>query len=387
MLQKQLLSEFKTLFYTDPEAIYFAPGRANLIGEHIDYNGGLVFPFAIEKGTYAAVSRRSDKAFHVYSMNFTNLPIQIITLEHLHYDGSSLWTNYIKGVLSILIERGYTIPFGLDLVIFGDLPNSSGLSSSACLEVLLCKIFNAYYELDLSATDMALIGQAVENKYLGLSSGIMDQFAVSLGKKDQALLLNCATKHYDYVPFDLTGYKLVVMNTNKKRRLTDSKYNERFAECQKALQLLRPHFNCENLCDLSSDDLTAIASYLNDPVLYRRTAHVITENERVHQTVTALKANDMATLGKLLTASHTSLRDNYEVTGFELDTLVQAALDHGALGARMTGAGFGGCAICLVKEDMAALLMEKVAAIYKEKVGYDATLFITTASDGPMQLI
>lgn len=386
MLYKQLLSEFKTLFYTDPEAIYFAPGRANLIGEHIDYNGGLVFPFAIEKGTYAAVGRRNDKEFHVYSMNFTELPIQIIRLDKLAYDGLPLWTNYIKGVLSILIERGHKIPFGLDIVVFGDLPNSSGLSSSACLEVLLCKIFNAYYELGLTDTDMALIGQEVENNYLGLSSGIMDQFAIALGKEDKALLLDCASQHYDYVPFNLTGYKLIVMNTNKQRRLTDSKYNERFAECQKALQILKPHYNCENLCDLSIDDLPAIASHLNDPVLYRRTVHVITENERVHQTVTALKANDMITLGKLLTASHTSLKDNYEVTGFELDTLVKAALDNGALGARMTGAGFGGCAICLVREDEAEVLMEKVAAIYKEAVHYEATLFVTTASNGPMQL-
>lgn len=386
MLLNSLSNTFLNLFNQSPSANFFAPGRVNLIGEHIDYNGGLVFPCAITKGTYAVVSSRTDSTFKLYSENFKDLGIIEFDLNHLTLDTQGEWSNYVKGVLSVLLTKGYSIPFGLNIVVYGDLPNGAGLSSSASLELLMCKIFDTFYDLKLEPTEMALIGKQTENDYIGVNSGIMDQFAIALGKKDTALLLNCSTQKYDYIPFNMQDYQLVIMNTNKRRELADSKYNERFNECQTLLKLLQNHYPIEHLCDLTQTQLLEIENLNLDSVLMKRLRHVVTENNRVIMATQCLRDNDIMGFGKLLSASHRSLQKDYEVTGIELDTLVEAALDAGALGARMTGAGFGGCAISLVQTNQVDSLIEKVGSHYEKNIGYAASFYTATIGNGPIQL-
>lgn len=381
-----LKEEYKKLFGQEAEYSYFSPGRINLIGEHIDYNGGLVFPCAISIGTYGVVGKRNDCLFKVYSMNFESLGTVTFSLDDLNYNADHEWANYIKGVLKTMEEAGHSITFGLNIVINGNIPNGSGLSSSASLEMLACKIFNDYYNLSLSPEDMSLIGKKVENEYIGVNSGIMDQFAIALGKEGEALLLDCNSRNYSYIPFELGNHSIIIMNTNKRRELADSKYNERFGECMEALKILQSHFNINALCELSESNLSEVKTLLNQDVLYKRVKHVITENERVQKATCALKQNDLITFGTLLNASHASLKDDYEVTGIELDTLVSAAQESGALGARMTGAGFGGCAIALVPQDKADELIQKVGQIYESKIGYAASFYVAQTHDGPNQL-
>ena len=386
MSLNMLKTTFKDHFQTEPETAFFAPGRINLIGEHIDYNGGLVFPCAITKGTYAVCSKREDKAFHVYSANFKELGVIVLSLDELLYSSSDAWANYVKGILSVLLEKGYPISFGLNLVIYGDLPNGSGLSSSASLELLLCKIFSTYYDLNLSPVEMALIGKQVENEYIGVNSGIMDQFAIALGKSEHALLLDCNTQEYNYIPFHIQDHEIVIMNTNKRRELADSKYNERFSECMTILNRLKDKYSINNLCELKSDTLSEIETLGLDPTLFKRLRHVVTENERVTEAASALQNDNLIQLGQLLYASHNSLQYDYEVTGEELDTLVMAAKEAGATGARMTGAGFGGCAIALVKKSLADTLIKEVAKKYRERIGYEASFYKATVGKGPVQL-
>ena len=386
MITKSLNQIFENIFNERPSTHFFSPGRVNLIGEHIDYNGGLVFPCSITKGTYAAVSPRQDQSFHLYSENFKNLGVSVLTLSQLGILPEDRWTHYVKGVLSVLLDKGCSIPFGLNIVVYGDLPNGAGLSSSASLELLLCKIFDTYYHLNLEPTEMALIGKEVENDYIGVNSGIMDQFAIALGKKNTALLLNCDTRHYEYKPFDMRGYELVIMNTNKRRELSDSKYNERFSECQTLLKLLKTHYPINHLCELHVNDLHDIEKLEINDTLMKRLRHVVSENERVLKSTRCLAANDLINFGKLLTASHLSLKCDYEVTGKELDTLVESALNAGAIGARMTGAGFGGCAIALVPSSLVDSFIQKVGRTYKEIIGYEASFYPATIGDGPTML-
>lgn len=386
MAIRTVTSTFKNIFNTAPNSTFFAPGRVNLIGEHIDYNGGLVFPCAITKGTYAAVSKRDDLQFRLYSANFTEVGVTTLALDNLSFSSDGTWTNYVKGVLSILLNKGYTLPFGLDIVVYGDLPNGAGLSSSASLEMLMCKVFDTYYDLKLTPEEMALIGKQVENEYIGVNSGIMDQFAIALGQSNHALLLDCATQKYEYIPFRMQGYELVIMNTNKRRELADSKYNERFGECTTLLNTLKEKYEIRNLCDLRSNILPELESLDLNPVLFKRLKHVITENERVLAATDALHNDELTSFGKLLYASHHSLQYDYEVTGKELDTLVSTSMEAGATGARMTGAGFGGCAIALVKEDLVDSFINEVSAKYKEAIGYEASFYKATVGSGPIQL-
>lgn len=386
MSLEQAMQKFKDLFQETPTATFFAPGRVNLIGEHIDYNGGLVFPCAISQGTYAFVSKREDNLFQAYSMNFESLGLVSFSLDDLSFNPKHEWCNYIKGVLETLQEQNHEITCGLNLVVLGTLPNGSGLSSSASLEVLMCKLCSDLYELNLDPVQMALIGKYVENHYIGVNSGIMDQFAIALGEKNKALLLDCALQKYQYIPLELDGYKLIIMNTNKRRELADSKYNERFAECQEALAILKKHYTIEHLCDLPSQELDHIKGYLQNDTLYKRVKHVITENERVITAHKVLFDKNLKTFGELLTASHVSLKDDYCVTGKALDTLVEAALNAGAIGARMTGAGFGGCAISLVPEEKIDSFIEQVGKQYQEVMGYAASFYIATANAGPIRL-
>ena len=383
----EMLLKFQEIFETNNAKVFFSPGRVNLIGEHIDYNGGLVFPCAISLGTYGVVAFNDTNTIRAYSLNFEALGLIKISLADLTYKKEDNWTNYVKGVVKFMKEAGHEINSGFDLLVYGNLPNGAGLSSSASLEMLTGKTLIDLFNLNISKVELALLGKRVENEFLGVNSGIMDQFAISLGKKDNATLLDCNTLDYKYAPVNFKNESIVIMNTNKRRELADSKYNERRAECEAALEQIKTIKNINALCELSTEDFNEISSVINNPIERKRAYHAVTENERVKSAIEALNNDDLITFGQLMTGSHTSLRDDYEVTGIELDTLVSSALKQpGVLGARMTGAGFGGCAIALVENAHVEEFIQKVGAEYKAAIGYEASFYIASTSDGPKKI-
>lgn len=383
----EMLLKFQEIFETNNAKVFFSPGRVNLIGEHIDYNGGLVFPCAISLGTYGVVAFNDTNTIRAYSLNFEALGLIKTSLADLTYKKEDNWTNYVKGVVKFMKEAGHEINSGFDLLVYGNLPNGAGLSSSASLEMLTGKTLIDLFNLNISKVELALLGKRVENEFLGVNSGIMDQFAISLGKKDNATLLDCNTLDYKYAPVNFKNESIVIMNTNKRRELADSKYNERRAECEAALEQIKTIKNINALCELSTKDFNEISSVINNPIERKRAYHAVTENERVKSAIEALNNDDLITFGQLMTGSHTSLRDDYEVTGIELDTLVSSALKQpGVLGARMTGAGFGGCAIALVENPHVEEFIQKVGAEYKAAIGYEASFYIASTSDGPKKI-
>lgn len=387
-MKEKLLQEFAKV-YGDSKGVrvYFAPGRVNLIGEHTDYNGGHVFPCALTIGTYAAARKREDKKLRFYSMNFEKTGIIESQIEGLAYQKEAGWTNYPKGILWTLQQKGYEIPAGMDVLYFGNIPNGSGLSSSASLEVLTGLVLKDLFGYDYDMIQNALIGQYSENHFNGVNCGIMDQFAVAMGKKDHAVFLDTSDLSYEYAPVKLTNERIVILNTNKKRGLGDSKYNERREECETALSELQKVVSIQSLGELSEEDFERYQSAIKSDVRRKRAKHAVYENQRTLKAVEALKANDLDEFGRLMIASHDSLRDDYEVTGIELDTLVSEALKQpGVIGARMTGAGFGGCAVSIVKKDAVDAMIEKVGKAYQEKIGYPADFYVVDIGDGPTVL-
>lgn len=374
------IKDFIDTFGVEPLYIFSAPARVNIIGEHIDYNGGHVLPCAISLYTKALVGKRSDENIRLYSEN-TKTSV-LADLNQLKYDENLGWANYPLGIFYILISRGYHLPFGLDIYYSSNIPLASGLSSSASILDLTAYICNEIYTLELDRKDIAMIALEAERKYNGLNCGVMDQAIIALGKKNTCLYLDTFRFLHRYIPLNLLDYSLVVMKTNKPRVLTESKYNERVEECQKALSLLKKYYIINNLCDLKTRDLPRIEKLLNDDLLYRRVKHCVTEEERVNKFVLALEDNDISELGRLLNESHESLKNDYEVTGLHLDTLCEAARKV-AVGARMTGAGFSGCAIALVKTKKIPELSRVVQKEYKEKTGLDAECLTITIVDGP----
>ena len=378
-----LVEAFESIYHHDDKVrVFFSPGRINIIGEHIDYNGGLVFPAAISLGTYGAVILRQDQVIRFYSNLFPNHGIITIDLDHLAYDTHHGWANYAKGILSLLIEKGYKLPFGFDLYIDGDLPTASGLSSSASLEVLVSYIANELYNLQLSRVQMALLSQEVENNYMGMHCGIMDQLIIACGIKDKALLMNTATLEMEASNADFPGYQWVIMNTNYQRKTTDSKYNERVRQCSQGLAILKEKYAIQYLCELDIKDLPDVRTLIQDDTIYNRVKHAITEQNRTIRSKVMMTNGDALGFAKLLNESHQSLRDDYEVTGTHLDTLVEAALNHGAIGARVTGAGFGGCAIALVENKNIDDLKDQVNQIYYQKTRLNAQFFEVTFENG-----
>ena len=367
---------------------YFAPGRVNLIGEHTDYNGGHVFPCALTIGTYGVARKREDDKIHFFSANLEDCEVVEVSLSDLSYQKSYSWANYPLGVVWAFDGKGKKMTQGFDMAIWGNIPNGSGLSSSASLEVLTGTILRDLYGFaDLSMTDLALIGQYSENNFNGCNCGIMDQFAVAMGKKDCAIFLDTSDLSYEYAPIVLKGAKIVILNTNKKRGLGDSKYNERRSECEAALAALQTKLSIKSLGELTEEEFEANKELIGDPVKIKRAKHAVYENQRTIKAVKALKDNDLELFGKLMIASHDSLRDDYEVTGIELDTLVAEALkQQGVIGARMTGAGFGGCAVSIVKEEAVPAFIENVGKAYKEKIGYAADFYVVEIGDGPSVL-
>lgn len=387
-MKEKIYKRFQEIFGAEGEiGVYFAPGRVNLIGEHTDYNGGHVFPCALTIGTYGAVRKRNDNKLRFYSMNFEHLNVIESSLDDLTPRKNAGWTNYPKGVMWALRKKGYEIPCGIDLMLFGNIPNGSGLSSSASVEVLTGYILNDLFDLGISNQDLALLGQFSENNFNGVNCGIMDQFAIAMGKKDHAIFLDTADLSFEYAPIKLEGAKIVISCSNKKRGLGDSKYNERRAECEEALEEIRQKVKVDSLGDLSEEQFEEVRDAIKDATRQKRAKHAVYENQRTIKAVQALKANDIELFGKLMNASHVSLRDDYEVTGIELDTLVEEAWKvEGVIGSRMTGAGFGGCTVSIVKDDAVDTFIEKVGTAYKAAIGYAADFYVVQIGDGPAKL-
>lgn len=387
-MKELILKTFGEVFGdTEGAKAYFTPGRVNMIGEHTDYNGGHVFPAALTIGTYAVARKREDRVLRFYSMNFGHLGIIESDLDDLKPAKEAGWTNYPKGVMWAFGERGLTVPCGMDLLLNGNIPNGSGLSSSASVEVLTGFILRDFYGFDVSNQDLALIGQFSENQFNGVNCGIMDQFAIAMGKKDHAIFLDTADLSYEYAPIKLDHAKIVIACSNKKRGLGDSKYNERRTECETALAEIQEVVGIKALGDLTEEQFEQYKSAIKDDTRIKRAKHAVYENQRTMKAVTALKNNDVKLFGELMNASHVSLKDDYEVTGIELDTLVEEAWKiEGVIGSRMTGAGFGGCTVSIVKEDAINHFIEQVGKAYKEIVGYAADFYVVELGDGPVVL-
>ncbi len=389
-MQEKLLKKFKELFGDTSDArFYFSPGRVNLIGEHTDYNGGHVFPCALTIGTYGAAKKRNDNKIHFYSMNLDNFGVIEVTLEDLSYHAEYNWANYPLGVVWAFAEKGYTLDSGFDMVIWGNIPNGSGLSSSASLEVLTGVILRDLYNIDaLTMTDLALIGQYSENNFNGCNCGIMDQFAVAMGKADNAIFLDTSTLNFEYAPVKLKDAKIIITNSKVKHSLVDSAYNTRRQECADALAALQTVVSIDSLGDLDMETFEKYKSVIGDPVKEQRAKHAVAENQRTIDAVAALKADNIELFGQLMNQSHISLRDDYEVSCEEIDILVDLAWNTpGVIGSRITGGGFGGCTVSIVKNDAIDTFIETIGAAYKEKVGHEAEFYTVEIGDGARRLV
>lgn len=387
-MKQTVLKKFEELYGdANGAGVYFAPGRVNMIGEHTDYNGGHVFPCALTIGTYAAVKKREDRKLRFYSMNFDKMGVVESSLDDLTPSDAAGWTNYPKGVMWAFAERGMKMDCGLDIVLNGDIPGGSGLSSSASLEVLTGFYLRDLFGFDVTNVDLALIGQYSENNFNGMNCGIMDQFASAMGKKDNAIFLDTADLSYQYAPLVLDGAKIIVTNSNVKHSLVNSGYNTRRKESEQALADLQQVIKIETLGDLTEEQFEANKDAIKDEVCKKRAKHAVYENQRTIRAVEALKNNNLKEFGELMNASHVSLRDDYEVSCDEIDVLVEEAwkLD-GVIGSRITGGGFGGCTVSIVKDEAVEAFQEKVGAAYKERVGKNADFYVVEIGDGPSKL-
>lgn len=375
---------FFNIFQQEPEACYFAPGRVNLIGEHIDYNGGWVMPCAIHAGTWLLIRFNNESLIRLHSHNFS--ANAAVPINNNYSKNGNEWFYYSLGVIKALQQEFNLNISGLDLYYFGNIPIGAGLSSSASIEVLTAYAISDLYKLDIPPLDMVKMTQRVENLYIGVQSGIMDQFAVTYGQKNKAMLLNCSSLYHQEIDCNLGDYNLVIINTNKTRKLEDSKYNERVQECNSVLKILQTQINIQYLCDLSFTEWLQYQHLVKDKTLQKRASHVITENERVKNAAEALKKADLNYFGELMFQSHLSLKEYYEVTGVELDTIVDFCSNYYVIGARMTGAGFGGCAIALLKKGKEKDFTQKLVSFYKEKIGYHPDVYIQEIGGGPTKI-
>ena len=387
-MKEKVLQKFAELYGSAEGAdVYFAPGRVNLIGEHTDYNGGNVFPCALTIGTFMAAKKRADKRLRFYSMNFDANGVIESSIEGLPPEEAAGWTNYPKGVMWAFAGRGFQMDCGLDILIYGNIPAGSGLSSSASLEVVTGYMLRDLYGFDVTNTEIALIGQYSENNFNGMNCGIMDQFASAMGKKDNAIFLNTADLSYEYAPIVLEGAKLLVTNSNVKHKLVDSKYNERRSECETALKELQEVVGINGLGDLTEEQFETYQSAIKDEVRRKRAKHAVYENQRTIQAVAALKNKDIEQFGKLMNASHVSLRDDYEVSCEEIDVLVEEAWKiDGVIGSRITCGGFGGCTVSIVKDEAVDTFRNQVGAAYEARTGKKADFYIMDIGDGPCKL-
>lgn len=381
MIKKNLTERFKEIYGTDDVLIFFSPGRVNLIGEHTDYNGGYVFPCALTYGTYLAVRPTTDGVIKFATMNFDyTSEVKVEELPKKHDNGA--WVNYPMGVIDQFIRNGAKFS-GMELLYFGNIPNGAGLSSSASMQIVSAVAFNHVCNAGFEMMEMVKMTQRSEIEFIGVNCGIMDQFIVGMGKENHALALKCDTLKWEAVPLNIAGHKLVIANTNKRRGLADSKYNERVAECQSAVDAINKTESISLLGDINYDTFLKVEGNFDNDVVKRRARHVITENKRVTDAIEALNNDNLVKFGELMNASHDSLRDDYEVTGIELDTLVEEARKiDGTVGSRMTGAGFGGCTVSLVKDEAIDTFKEVVGKNYNERTGLTADFYVAEIGDG-----
>lgn len=379
-MKAELTEKFLALYGQEPKANYFTPGRVNLIGEHIDYNGGLVMPCAVTLGTWLSIAPNNDGVIRFNSLNFPET--QEIALQPAYTKTGSEWYNYPLGVFHEVLKK-HELSTGLDLLFYGNIPIGSGLSSSASIEVVMAYALNHYFDLGYEKIEIPLLAQKVENEFIGVNCGIMDQFAVAFGEAHKALVLNCDTLKYKSVDCNLGDYCLAIINTNKPRKLAESKYNERVAECQTALAQLNQEITLNNLCELTAEKFSLHSHLITDETVLKRATHVIRENDRVNLAAKALNEGNLAEFGRLMYASHQSLKDLYEVTGAELDAVVEfcSGYEH-VIGARMTGAGFGGCAIALLKKGQEEDFAKQLTDFYVERIGYPAAIYISEIGNG-----
>lgn len=388
-MKEKLFTKFAELYGTAEDVrLYFSPGRVNLIGEHTDYNGGHVFPCALTIGTYGAARRREDRLIHFYSMNLNHFGVVEVSLDDLSYQDAYNWANYPLGVVWAFAQKGITLEQGFDMIIWGNIPNGSGLSSSASLEVLTGVILCDLYDIKtLNMTDLALIGQYSENNFNGCNCGIMDQFAVANGKKDNAIFLDTSDLSFEYAPIVLDGAKIIITNSKVKHSLVDSAYNTRRQECADALKALQTVVDINGLGDLDMETFEKYKSVIGDAVKEKRAKHAVAENQRTIEAVAALRANDIARFGELMNQSHISLRDDYEVSCEEIDILVDLAWNiPGVIGSRITGGGFGGCTVSIVKDEAIDTFIETIGQAYAEKVGHEAEFYTVKVGDGARRL-
>lgn len=387
-MKAKLIEQFKEIFGTDEEVrAYFAPGRVNLIGEHTDYNGGHVFPCALTIGTYAIVKKRTDNVLRFYSANFSSLGIIESDLNDLVPSEAAGWTNYPKGVMWAFEKRGYKLTGGMDILIYGNIPNGSGLSSSASLEVLTGVVLKDLFGFDVSMVDIALIGQYSENNFNGCNCGIMDQFTVAVGKKDNAIFLDTNTLQYEYAPILLEDSKIIITNSKVKHSLVTSEYNVRRQECADALSDLQKELSISSLGELTPEEFEEAKHLIRDEVRVKRAKHAVYENQRTIAAVKALKEGDITKFGELMNQSHVSLRDDYEVSCKEIDLLVDLSWNTpGVIGSRITGGGFGGCTVSIVKNEAVDNFIKNVGEAYKEKFGYEAEFYVVDIGVGASRL-
>ncbi|MCR4579002.1 MAG: galactokinase [Treponema sp.] len=367
--------------------MFASPARINIIGEHIDYNGGKVFPAAIDKYLYCAVRKRNDSKI-IYNDLFFPGTYTFDINDDFKFDKANDYANFLNGILSCMKKQGFKFPCGFEVLIASNVPSAGGISSSSALECGFAWAISETYGFNISRKNIALMGQQSEHEFMNVNCGIMDQYIIATGKKDTAEVLDCAKIEHEYVPLNLGDYRFVVMNTKKQRKLADSKYNERRSQCEEGLAILqKAGLNVPDLCSISPQLFEEKGNAIKDDVIYRRVRHCVTEMDRVLKAVEALKANNLKELGQLLYASHNSLRDDYEVTGIELDTLVDVASKQpGCIGARMTGAGFGGCAIALVHKDQTEAFIKNVQEGYSKVVGYQGGFFACSSGDGVKEI-
>lgn len=385
-MKEELRIKFEETFSnraTDP-VFFFSPGRVNLIGEHTDYNNGYVLPCALNYGTYLAAAPNNDNKLRLHTLNFDySLECDI---DKITRDENGEWVNYPLGIAMEFLNRGIKLR-GLDMLYFGNIPNGAGLSSSASIEMVTAVAFDHFASSAIDRLEMVKLSQGAENNFVGMNCGIMDQFAVGFGEKNKALFLNCDTLEYRTVPLDLGNYQLIITNTNKRRGLTDSKYNERRSQCEEAVSIISRNRNIDHLSQLSIDDLPMVKELVTDPVIYKRAKHVITENNRVLEAVKELHSGNLNKFGELMNASHDSLKDDYDVTGVELDTLVyEARKISGVIGSRMTGAGFGGCTVSLVSKSEVKNFTEVLSDNYSQKTGLKADFYTPTIGQGATRI-
>lgn len=379
-MKAELINKFLEKYGHEPTANYFTPGRVNLIGEHIDYNGGLVMPCAVTLGTWLCMAPNNDQVIRFKSLNFPEE--QEFPLQDSYSKTGAEWYNYPLGVFNEILKK-HKIPTGLDLLFFGNIPIGSGLSSSASIEVAMAFALNNYFNLGYEKIEIPLLAQKVENEFIGVNCGIMDQFAVAFGETNKAIVLNCDTIKHKIVDCNLGNYSLAIINTNKPRKLAESKYNERVEECQTALKQLNTEINLNNLCELNSEKFALHSHLITDPTVLKRATHVVKENDRVGLAAKALNEGDLTSFGRLMYASHQSLKDLYEVTGVELDTVVDFCSDYEhVIGARMTGAGFGGCAIALLEKGKEEDFAKKLTDYYVDRIGYPTAIYISEIGNG-----